>query len=172
MVKVIYGDAGHGWATIGVASRLLAGLMDAELVVVPIEDALGRLGRLGQLAAIAPRRHGREDCLVIAPNPGGLRALASAHQLLRGYRHVACWVIDSFWDDRIPAVAKSSQFDQFFVTDRESSSCLGGSRRSINAIARRTGWYLSIDDLPLDESRCRPEDWTPDRFGAGGRTPA
>ena len=87
-MKVIYVEAGHGWAPITGAARLLAEVLEAELVVVPLEDALGRLGRLGRLAAIAPRRRGREDCLVIAPNPGGLRALASVHQLLRGYRQV------------------------------------------------------------------------------------
>ena len=164
-MKVIYVDAGHGWATISVASRLLAELLQAELVVVPLADAGGRLS---QLASIAPRRHGREDCLVIAPNPGGLRAVASARQLLRGYRHVAGWVIDSFWDDRIPGIARTKQFDQYFVTDRDDieawSSTTGRPVSSVPIGSNTLDLGSATAERPIDVIRLgrQPEQWDDD----------
>ena len=95
--------------------RLLAELLSARLVVVPI-NRMANAGR--RLAAPAPRRRGRGTCLVVAASPRHLGTLLRGDYWLRGYGHVAGWVIDSFWVDRIPRVARE-HFDQLFVADKE-----------------------------------------------------
>lgn len=95
--------------------RLLAELLAAKLVTVPI-NRTANAGR--RLAAPAPRRRGRGTCLVVAASPRHLGTLLRTDYWLRGYEHVAGWVIDSFWVDRIPGVARG-HFDQLFVADKE-----------------------------------------------------
>lgn len=95
--------------------RLLAELLSAQLVVAPI-NRMANAGR--RLAAPAPRRRGRGTCLVVAASPRHLGTLLRADYWRRGYGHVAGWVIDSFWVDRIPRVARE-HFDQLFVADKE-----------------------------------------------------
>ncbi|PIE23461.1 MAG: GTPase [Planctomycetota bacterium] len=63
-----------------------------------------------------PRRRGKHKALVIAAQPGDLNRLSERLGWLRGYEFSVGWVIDSFWEDRIPRVAKG-HFDQLFITD-------------------------------------------------------
>ena len=115
-MDVVYGaPSGGGWHPVTHMVRLLAELLSARLVVVPI-NRMANAGR--RLAAPAPRRRGRGTCLVVAASPRHLGTLLRGDYWLRGYGHVAGWVIDSFWVDRIPRVARE-HFDQLFVADKE-----------------------------------------------------
>jgi hypothetical protein len=115
-VDVVYGaPSGGGWHPVTHMVRLLAELLPARLVAVPINRPAGAARRL---AAAAPRRRGRSTCLVVAASPRHLGTLLRPDYWLRGYEHVAGWVIDSFWVDRIPRVARR-HFDQLFVADKE-----------------------------------------------------
>jgi hypothetical protein len=98
-------------------ARLAAELLEAELMVI---DGDERVGPATRLASLAPRRRGSEACLVIAAEPRNLWAILRVEQWLHGYGYVAAWVIDAFWDDRIPLAArKRGHFDHFFVTEQE-----------------------------------------------------
>ena len=57
--------------------------------------------------------------MVIASDPGQLYAVAQRSFAFRRYGAIYGWVIDSFWDDRIPAIAKSSVYDRIFVADAD-----------------------------------------------------
>jgi hypothetical protein len=117
-MRIVYGlPEGGGWHPITHMVRLLAELLEAELVVVPLSRPANAWRRV---AGLGPRRRGRETCLVVAAAPAHLNTLLRADYWRRGYRHVAGWVIDSFWVDRIPSsVRRRSHFDQLFVADKE-----------------------------------------------------
>ena len=119
-MRVIYTvPSSGGWSVITDLARLTARLLEADLVELPEGSSKVSRARLG--LGRAPRRRGGEPCLVLAAVPGHLYALLSADYFLRGCDQVAGWVIDSFWEDRIPAVARSrSHFDQLFVADKDS----------------------------------------------------
>lgn len=117
-LTIIYAHpAGQGWATVTLLARLAARLLDADLIEVPRKRPYSRLRAA---TAALPRRRGRGHALVIAANPGDLLALATPRHWLAGYAHVSGYVIDSFWDDRIPRLARGrGHFDQLFITDAE-----------------------------------------------------
>jgi hypothetical protein len=117
-MRVVYAlPEGGGWHPITHMVRLLAELLEAELEIVPLTRA-GNAWR--RVAAFGPRRRGRGTCLVVAPAPAHLNTLLRRPYWWRGHEHVAGWVIDSFWVERIPAsVRHRNHFDQLFVADRE-----------------------------------------------------
>lgn len=89
--RIVYGaPSGGGWQPVTYMVELLAELLAAELVTVPISRPVNVARRL---AALGPRRRGR----VVAAAPRHLNTLLEPAYWLRGYRHVAGWVIDSFW---------------------------------------------------------------------------
>ena len=118
-MRVVYGlPPGGGWHPITHMVRLLSELLEAELVSVPLNPR-GKAWR--RATAFGPRRRGRDTCLVVAPAPAHLNTLMHGDYWRRGYRHVAGWVIDSFWTDQIPsAVRHRDHFDQLFVADKEA----------------------------------------------------
>lgn len=118
-MKVIYPQPeGWGWGPVELVARLTARLLGAELEVVSRSK---KVGYLRAASSFGPRSRRGEVCLLIAPAPGDLWALPSLEYFTQGHEHVAAWVIDSFWVDRIPAVAKRGRhFDQFFVPEAES----------------------------------------------------
>jgi hypothetical protein len=106
-----------GWHPVTHMVRLLAKLLDAELVEMPVTKGLARRR---QPLALAPRRRGRGACLVVAAEPRHLLLLLDQDYLLRGHDVVAGWVIDSFWTERMPrALLRRGHFDRLFVTDKE-----------------------------------------------------
>lgn len=108
---------GTGWDPVTAMAELLAHSLSAELVRVPHQSTDSRLRRgLGML----PRRRGANVTLVVAPQPVHLAAMLDAHHWIRGSRVVAGWVIDAFWTDRIPRMARGrGHLDHLFVTDAE-----------------------------------------------------
>ena len=107
-----------GWFPITHMVELLARLSGAELVRVPFDH---RYSALDKLAGLAPRRRGREDLVVVCPQPGHLQALVEAGPWWSGYRSVTGWVIDSWWDERIPQLARArSSFDLLCISEAEN----------------------------------------------------
>src|SRR3954454_7290669 len=117
-MRVIFGiPRGIGWHPITHMVRLLARLLDAELLEVSVTRGVVRRR---QLFAVTPRRRGGGTCIVIAAEPRHLLLLVNHDYLFRGHATVAGCMIDSFWTDRIPrAFLSRGHFDRVFVTDRE-----------------------------------------------------
>ncbi|MFV0452698.1 MAG: hypothetical protein ACK5LS_10750 [Propioniciclava sp.] len=108
---------GTGWDPVTLMGELLAESLSAELVRVPhaATDARWRRG-----LAVLPRRRGTDVTIVVAPQPVHLAAMLDAHHWLSGSAMVAGWVIDAFWTDRIPRMARrGGHLDHLFVTDAE-----------------------------------------------------
>lgn len=115
---VYYTDnGGRGWATVELQAALMARLFEASLVRL---DASGGYSKAALTAGLFPRRRRSGFALVIAPAPAHLNAVLSLHALRRAHEYVAGWVVDSFWTERIPRIARHrGAFDQLFVTDAE-----------------------------------------------------
>jgi len=98
-------------------AQLAAELLEAELIVY---DGNEPVSPVRMLASLAPRRRGSEACLVIAPEPRHLWAIVRVEHWLHGFGYVVAWIIDAFWDDRIPFPARNrGHFDHLFVTEQE-----------------------------------------------------
>jgi hypothetical protein len=115
---VYYTDnGGRGWATVELQAVLMARLFEADLVRL---DASRGYSKVELLPGLLPRRRRSGFALVIAPAPAHLNAVLSRHALLTAHDYVAGWVVDSFWTDRIPRIARHrGAFDHLFVTDGE-----------------------------------------------------
>lgn len=106
-----------GWAPITVQARLLAACLGAPLEVI---DGDGRPARAVRAARRLPRIRRGDDVLVIAPLPLNLERLLEPSFRLRGAGRVTVWVIDSFREETIPAVARDARFvDEILVGDAE-----------------------------------------------------
>ena len=117
-VKIIYPRPGvPSWHVITVMVRLLASLTESELVVPHVDDVRGRARRY---AGLLPMRRGGEPLLVVAPEPVDLNAALHLAAWTKGYGPIVGWVIDSWWDDRIPACARRGLYDVIYVTEKES----------------------------------------------------
>lgn len=105
-----------GWHPIHRMIELMSTYIDAEVRSVDLHASLSRLTKV---MALLPRRRSSADCaVVIANDPGQLLALAQPTHFRRQYRRIIGWVIDSFWDDRIPLSVRHRNFyDVIFVTD-------------------------------------------------------
>lgn len=107
--------SGAGWAPLHAMAELLARYTNSTIHTV---DVCASLNAETKLLARLPRiKSGQNKCLVIASDPGQLYAVAQRSYVFRRYGAIYGWVIDSFWDDRIPKIAKSSTYDRIFVTD-------------------------------------------------------
>jgi hypothetical protein len=166
-LKVVYGTpTGWGWHPVTHMVRLLAELLGAELVTVSTNRPANVVRRC---AALSPRRRGHGICLVVAAAPGHLNTLLTGWYWLRGHGHVAGWVIDSFWVERIPYVARhSGHFDQLFVTDKE---VVDSWRAATGVPVSWLPWGSDVlrlgssnDDRPIDLQRLgrQPPAWEND----------
>lgn len=82
-----------------------------------------RASLLSDLAILLPRRRGTKGCLLVVPSAANLRDRHVSEAWQGRYGHVAVWVIDSFWHEWIPRLARFSKaFDHFFVTNPEDVS--------------------------------------------------
>lgn len=106
---------GRGWAPVVRLAHLASDLLEARLL--QYTDA-GYTNALLARGLLPPLRGGRGRALVIAPSPVHLNALLEGVPLLSRYEAVAAWVIDSFWWERIPRIArKRGRLDFLYVTD-------------------------------------------------------
>lgn len=149
MKRILYvRPPGTGWEPITLMARLAGRLLEAR-----VDEVLqSPYGRREHYALHWPRlRHG-DDLLVIAAHPGHLQEITRSWRWwLLGHRSVAAWVIDSFWDKRIPGVAlDAGHFDQVFITDQELVELWG----------TRTGaptYFLPLGTDALDRGSAAPE---------------
>jgi hypothetical protein len=166
-LTIVYGlPRGVGWHAVTLMAHLAAELLEARLVTVPLSSSARHLRRL---AGELPRRRGTGACLVIAPQPQHLPALLNADYVLRGYEHISAWVVDSFWDDRIPgALRRRGHFDLLFVTDPDDvPTWKAAFRRPVGYLP----WGADVlrlgsgsADRPVDVLRVgrQPSDWDDD----------
>lgn len=109
-----------GWNPVTVMVHLMAEVTGAELIEVP---AAAPLSRVRALTAYRPRRRAGDPLVLIAPEPVDLRALLLPEVQAHRATAVAAWVFDSWWDDRIPNVARTGRwFDRIYLTEVESIS--------------------------------------------------
>lgn len=108
-----------GWQPINHMVSLLSRLSGTDVVSVPYEKPWSRLEKL---ASVVPRAHrGVQDLLVVSPVPGNLLSLTEFPGWRHTLRKVSAWVIDSWWDDRIPRLAKRlGQFDTIYISEAEN----------------------------------------------------
>ena len=107
--------SGAGWVPVHAMAELLARYTGGTVHTVDVGASLSKETKL--LARLPRLKGGSKRCLVIASDPGQLYAISQRSFAFRRYGAIYGWVIDSFWDDRIPAVAKSSTYDRIFVAD-------------------------------------------------------
>lgn len=167
-MHIVYTRADEpGWYPITHMVHLLARLSRATLTEVPADRVAGRLERL---ASVVPRRRGAEDLLVVCPAPGHMQALTSLPRWWSSYRCVSAWVIDSWWDERIPQLARGArQFDRVWITEPENidawRSRVGGEVEHLPVGADVLGNVFDVDaPRPVDVLRVgrMPEGWDDD----------
>ena len=107
--------SGAGWVPVHAMAELLARYTGGTVHTVDVGASLSKETKL--LARLPRLKGGSKRCLVIASDPGQLYAISQRSFAFRRYGAIYGWVIDSFWDDRIPAVAKSSTYDRILVAD-------------------------------------------------------
>ncbi|WP_157085852.1 glycosyltransferase family 1 protein [Devriesea agamarum] len=113
---VVEGVSTGGWGPVGMMAQLAASTLPARLI---------RLDHMSPIAAadklrlfLPPRRSGTRHLLVIAPNPEALNLILRDHSVRRRYASINGWVIDSFWSDRIPRIARTrGWYDHLYVMD-------------------------------------------------------
>lgn len=113
-MHIVYPDAGPGFWPIEAMANLAGAMLGAS---VEVRDGTGSY-RVSSRVPLPPRRRNGDDLLLIAPTPRHLIELVQDAYRFRGHRHVAVWLIDSFWTDRTPRVGQSPlHIDQLYITD-------------------------------------------------------
>lgn len=111
-------SAAGGWQPVIALAELVARLWEtAPTFLHPARDySVAR-----KLVSVVPRVRGkRPPLLIIAAHPGDLLSLGRARVLLGRFSHVGAWIIDSFWDERIPLFARLGRtIDRVWITDAE-----------------------------------------------------
>ena len=99
------------------------GIVPDARIVTP--DPSASLKPATKILARVPRIRGKgRTAIVIASDPGQLYAIAQPRLVARRYAEIYGWVIDSFWDDRIPAIATNGTYNTVFVADRDERARL------------------------------------------------
>lgn len=108
----------QGWGPIDAMVRLAVECFEARHVRIPQRE---NYGKAFTARGFVPRKRGKgRHALLIAAVPGDLRALADGELWSGAYESVSAWVIDSFWDDRVPKVARGLRSpDRIWVADTE-----------------------------------------------------
>jgi len=110
--------AGDGWQPVMALAELVARLWETTPTFIhPSRDySVAR-----KLLSVVPRKRGnRPPLLIIAAHPGDLLSLAEPRALLGRFSQVGAWIIDSFWDERIPLFARMGHtIDRVWITDAE-----------------------------------------------------
>lgn len=141
---------GRGWAPLVRLARLASQTLDARLL--EYKDTGYAKALLGR--GLLPRlRGGGRRAIVIAPSPAHLNATLEGVPLLSRYEALAAWVIDSFWWERIPRIArKGGRFDFVYVTDADDQ----------DHWAEVTGGVVKVLPWGTDTLRMRPQPKTVD----------
>jgi hypothetical protein len=92
----------RGWIPVQHVIAIAGELFDCEVVMV---DASGPSKTAKILSVLRQRtRNGASDetCLLVCNGPRDLLAILNIENWRKRFRHMAAWVIDSFWLDHIP----------------------------------------------------------------------
>jgi hypothetical protein len=166
---IVYRDEGTGWSPVAHMARLAAQCFDAELVSPEPRQPTP----WEKLRALGARRTGSETCLVIAPYPWDVTSFLQVEGWWRRFGRTAVWIIDSFWVNMIPRLARSVRlFDHLFVTTEED--VIGWSRASRSPTthlpwgtdALRLGSRNPLRRLDLLRVGRQPPEWEDDRATA------
>jgi hypothetical protein len=110
----------RGWSPIQHMVAMAGELLDCKVVAA---DRSRPSAAAKMLSILRKRRRngaGDETCLLVCTGPADLVFLLNMENWRSRFRHMAAWIIDSFWLDHIPrSVLRSSPFDQYFVTSLE-----------------------------------------------------
>jgi hypothetical protein len=102
-------------------AKLAAELLDAELLILD-DHKIPLPNRLQQLRFMLSSRNPQSDdsCMLICPSAPNMAHAIYVDELKKKFKFVSAWVIDSFWVDRIPLIAKYTRtFDHVFITSAE-----------------------------------------------------
>lgn len=167
-MEIVYARPGYApWNVITVAVHLAARLLDADLQEISLDHTRGRARQV--MSAVPPaRRRRNQPQLVVAPEPADLKAAVSTKHLWRRPVPLAAWVIDSWWDDRIPRCAKRGDFDVIYVTEKESvepwKEATGSDVRWLPQGSNVLDWGSPEAGRPVSVQRLgrQPEEWDDD----------
>ena len=119
---IVYIDCGPGWEPITQMVNLAAELFEAELLVLNPKVPITMWSKLELLLLRRQKAVGSETCLLVYPDANGFLALPQITNWRKRFKFLATWVIDSFWIERIPRLAKFSRpFDHIFITLEEDA---------------------------------------------------
>lgn len=166
-LDIVYSHpGGRGWGPIDLLAELASRELGARLIRY---DASTGYSKLMLARGMRPRfGGGRRKLLVIAPHPTHLSAVLQVGPWLSRYQSVAGWVIDSFWTDRIPHIARGGYFDKIYVTDPDD---VEPWQASTSAKVSYLPWgtdALAISSSQLDKSSDllrvgrQPDTWDDD----------
>lgn len=117
---IVYIECGPGWEPITQMVNLAAELFEAELVVLDPKTPNSMWSKLEMLLLRRHKLVGTETCLLIYPDAVSFLTLPQIQGWRKRFKFLATWVIDSFWIERIPRLAKFSRpFDHIFITLEE-----------------------------------------------------
>lgn len=167
-LDVIYPHPGSkGWAPVTSLVSLAARTLDGDVIAV---DGSEWKSNAFKLRALLPRvKRGSRKALFICPYPAHLQNVLESRWLFGSYETVSAWVIDSFWTDRIPMVARhGGRFDHIYVTNPEDvepwSSSVSAEVKCLpwgtDALAYFPATSGKINDL-VRVGR-QPDDWDDD----------
>lgn len=115
---ITVGNDTRGWGPINQLSTLAAEMFSTTLVVVPGRETVPKIFWTKSVFPRLDTKKSGKSALLIVGVPGQLYALLENPLWLGQYERVAVWVIDSFWNERIPkAVRGSKRIDWIWVTD-------------------------------------------------------
>ena len=117
---IVYIDGGSGWEPISHMVNLATELFEAELVMLDFRATKSIWAKLEMLLLKRHKLDSEETCLLICPDAYSFLSISQIQGWRKRFRCLAVWVIDSFWVERIPKVAKFSRpFDHIFITTEE-----------------------------------------------------
>jgi hypothetical protein len=150
----------RGWTPIQHMIAIAGELFDCEVVMVDTSGPSKTAKILSVLRQRTRNGTGDETCLLVCKGPGDLLAILNIENWRKRFRHMAAWVIDSFWLDHIPrSIRLRNPFDHIFVTSLEDVDLW----REIAGVA--TTWLpWGTDALGLGQGGAH-RDWDLTRVG-------
>jgi hypothetical protein len=150
----------RGWSPIQHMVAIAGELFDCEVVMADRRRVSTATKILSVLRKRIPNVDSDETCLIVCAGPGDLLTLLNVANWRERFRHLAAWVIDSFWLDHIPtSVRLRSPFDHIFVTTLEDVD----RWTAITGVAA-TWLPWGTDALRLGQGRAQ-RDWDLTRVG-------
>ena len=159
-----------GWGPIAALAQLTADLFGGRYHGF----TSGPEGLGNRIWGLRPRRRGRNDAVLLAflPTTTEINALRHSPVFRAGYRRVAVWLIDSFWDDRPLRPAQFQGIDLIGIIRRDE---MDHYRRHLGQRVMALNWGADVlgagsdgADRPVDLLRVgrQPPAWSEDSASA------